>query len=60
MTSRQKWFINRINECIQQLNSVEVNDWVDYKEKAHEIAVELLYATTEWDKYYKNLDDKKL
>lgn len=60
MTPRQTWFINRINECIQELNILAGSDWIAYKEKAHEIACELLYATTEWDKYYRNLDDKKL
>ncbi len=60
MTPRQTWFINRIIECIQELNILAGNDynWIEYKEKAHEIACELLYATTEWDKYYKDVSYK--
>ena len=56
MTPRQVWFKNRIDECIAELIKLnELQDWIKFKVKAHELACELLYATTEWDKYYRNI-----
>ena len=57
MTPRQEWFKKRINECLQELSKLnESNDWIEYKNQAHELACELLYSTTEWDKYYRQIN----
>jgi len=54
MISRQEWFKNRIEDCLNELSRVnEIKDWIEFKRQAYELACELLYATTEWDKYYK-------
>jgi hypothetical protein len=42
---------------IEVLHSLD--DWSEYKNTAHDLACELLYITTEWDKYYDNNGDKK-
>jgi hypothetical protein len=58
LTLRQEWFKNRIKEIINELNYLENEmSWIRYKEKSHELACELLYATTEWDKYYRNINE---
>lgn len=54
MTPRQEWFKNRIDECLKELARInELKDWIEFKNQAHELGCELLYATTEWDKYYR-------
>jgi hypothetical protein len=59
MTSRQIWFKNRINECIEELSRLnKIEDWIEFKNQSHDLACELLYATTEWDKYYRNIQGK--
>lgn len=59
MISRQQWFLNRIAECIDNLNELkEIKDWIEFKNQAHELAEELLYATTEWDKYYRKVNNE--
>jgi hypothetical protein len=58
MIPRQQWFINRIQEAINTLQTLNTSDWPTYKDAAHEIACELLYATTEWDKYYRDINGK--
>lgn len=56
MTPRQEWFKKRIDECLSNLAKVnELQDWIEFKNQAHELACELLYATTEWDKYYRSI-----
>lgn len=56
MTPRQLWFKRRIDECIDNLSKVnEINNWIEFKNQAHVLACELLYATTEWDKYYREI-----
>jgi hypothetical protein len=55
MPPRQQWFKKRIDECLDQLSRInQIDDWIEFKNQAHELALELLYVTTEWDKYYKS------
>lgn len=52
---RQLWLVSRINDCVQNLNQMKLDkdwDWSDFIEHAKNIAEELLYVTTEWEKYY--------
>lgn len=63
LTPRQVWFQNRINECIEELKQLNgAQDWISFKindyELACELACELIYATTEWDKYYKDINEE--
>lgn len=59
MTPRQVWFKDRIDELIKQLAEVQqIYDWQRYKQIDHEIASELMYVCTEWDKYYRDIDEK--
>lgn len=59
MTSRQAWFKSRISECLKHLEFVNtIDDWEQYKDSAHILACELLYATTEWDKYYREISKR--
>ncbi len=56
MTPRQEWFKKRIQECLAELARLNgLSDWIEFKNRSHELACELLYATTEWDKYYRNI-----
>lgn len=60
MISRQAWFKKRIEECLE--NIAELNkfqNWNEFREQAHELACELLYATSEWDKYYRCAGDER-
>lgn len=60
MTPRQIWFKKRIEEAITNLAEVnKIDDWDEFKIQSHHLACELLYATTEWDKYYRNIGDKE-
>ena len=53
LTARQHWLANRIKDCVQSINDLAINDdWPAYKHQAKELAQELLYAVTEWEKYY--------
>lgn len=54
MTPREIWFKNRIDECLLELEKVnKLQDWNEFKNQAHTVASEILYATSEWDNYYK-------
>jgi hypothetical protein len=58
MISRHEWFRKRIAEGITILAGLnERSDWKTFLEKSLEIANELHYAVTEWEKYYN--DEKK-
>jgi hypothetical protein len=60
ITPRQAWFRKRIDEAIEEIIHISrIEDWDEYKDKAHEVALEILYATTEWDKYYRNINNGK-
>ena len=59
MTPRQEWFKNRIDECLEELAKLnKIEDRIEFKDKSHDLACELLYACTEWDKYYRNINGK--
>jgi len=50
---RQLWLKNRIRDCISSLQAIEQNkDWNLYLEKALNLANEIKYAATEWEKCY--------
>jgi len=54
LTSREIWLKQRVVNLLYDLSKLEeLRDWIEFKNQAHELAVELLYATTEWDKYYR-------
>jgi len=56
MTPRQEWFKKRIDECLESISKLkEINDWIEYKSQAHELARELMYAATEWDRFYRDI-----
>lgn len=59
MIRRHEWFKNRIDECLKLLSEAnKLNDWVEFKNETHKLACELLYLTTEWDKYYRDINEK--
>lgn len=59
MTPRQEWFKKRVDECLDSIAELKkIDSWALYKKEAHELACELLYATTEWDKYYRDIGAK--
>lgn len=54
LTPRQNWLINRVRECISSLEPFRNEmTWEDYMINSKELAEELLYAFTEWEKCYK-------
>lgn len=54
MTPRHLWFKDRIDECLANLDKLnELNDWIEFKNQAHELALELTYAIEQWDKFYR-------
>lgn len=61
-TNRQVWFKARIDDLLSSIsNANKKQEWEEYKnlvhELAHELASELLYVCTEWDKYYISLNE---
>lgn len=60
MTPRQEWFKKRVRECIIEAQRLdELQDWGKLKSELHLLACELLYVTTEWDKYYREINNDK-
>jgi len=56
---RQVWLINRVQQCVNELEEFKDNfTWEEYMQKSKKIAQELLYACTEWEKYYKDSESK--
>lgn len=50
---RHFWLHDRVRDCIDALHRLDLDeDYDKYREKAKELAEELLYAVTEWEKYY--------
>jgi len=50
---RKVWLKNRICECLDIMSEArKIEDWESFKISAMELAEEILYATTEWDKFY--------
>ena len=55
LTPRQEWLKKRVDECLMALSELNKQpnlSWDDYRVQAKGLASELLYATSEWDKYY--------
>jgi len=55
LTPRHFWFRQRVNECIDTLKRLELDNeisWEKYRQNAKQLAEELLYSVTEWEKYY--------
>lgn len=53
LTPRHKWLQSRVHDIIGELYSIaHIEDWQAYRAAARELAEELHYAVTEWDKYY--------
>ena len=58
MIPRHEWFKERIKEIIKSLQEAnKEKDWNEFRRIAKELAVELHYATTEWDRYYRDLNE---
>ena len=57
LTPRHYWYRERVQECLEALLTVNMRDELDI-DHARELAKELLYCTTEWDKYYNNSENK--
>jgi hypothetical protein len=57
---RHFWLIQRTDECVKAIERFhEQSNWEQYIIKTKELAEELLYACTEWEKYYKNPETKE-
>lgn len=53
LNPRGFWLHNRTRDCITALRDLDFNeDYLAYREQAKLLAEELLYAVTEWEKYY--------
>lgn len=51
---RHFWLKERIHDCVKSLQKLhDSQDWDLYREKSKTLAEEILYCTTEWEKYYK-------
>jgi hypothetical protein len=51
---RQEWFKNRVQAGIDELQKLKnIECWDTYKAIALELSIEIHYAVTEWEKYYK-------
>lgn len=58
MINRHLWFKKRIADCVTSLQILDEQNWEEYLKISHEIAKEIAYAATEWEKYY--LSEKEL
>lgn len=57
MIPRYVWFKCRVDDCLEELRQLNtLKDWPGYIKEALALAIELLYATTEWSKYYPEMD----
>lgn len=55
LSPRNFWLRKRVVDCIFALSELQViNNWDDYIKTSKILAEELLYVTTEWDKYYED------
>jgi hypothetical protein len=53
MKPRHVWLRLRTMECIIDIENLKhYEDWPSYRKRAKILAEELLYAVTEWEKYY--------
>lgn len=56
MQPRHIWYKQRLDDCLKALKKVEeVENWKIFRENAYSIAVEIMYLTKEWDKYYNTI-----
>jgi len=52
---RHFWFKNRIRDCILALQRLEdTENWDLYLRKSKELAIEIKYASEEWEKNYRD------
>lgn len=50
---RHMWLKNRIKDCILAIQKLEeIQDWESYLQNVNDLAQEILYCSTEWEKYY--------
>ena len=53
LTPRCFWLHDRVRDCIDALHRQDLSeDYDEYRKRVKELAEELLYAVTEWEKYY--------
>lgn len=53
LNPRGFWLHDRTRDCITALRELDfIEDYHAYREQAKQLAKELLYAVTEWEKYY--------
>jgi hypothetical protein len=54
LTPREEWLQKRTRDCSVALFRLSCKEleWEDFRAAAEVIATELLYAVTEWEKYY--------
>ena len=58
LTPRHLWLYGRVQECVTALQRLEIeDDFEAYRKKAHKFAQELIYATTEWETYYRHAEE---
>jgi len=52
---RREWLTSRINQCLFAIKiNEETENWEQFIYKCNKFAKELLYATEEWEKCYKD------
>lgn len=60
LTPRQFWLHDRVRDCIEALQRQDLEeDYDNYRIKAKELAEELLYAVTEWERYYEKTNNQQ-
>ncbi len=59
LTQRQDWLMERVKECTSSFDNFKDDlTWEQHIYKMKNFAKELLYACTEWEKYYKDSENK--
>lgn len=54
---REIWLRNRVMGCLEALRHFQYDEnWERFREYSKRFAEELLYAVTEWEKYYQKKD----
>lgn len=55
MTPRIEWFKNRLIDLVKELDLItNFESWDIFRKKSKELAEEIIYITTIWDKSYKD------
>lgn len=53
LVPRKEWFRQRVRDCIAEIAALDsMANWNEYMGKSLEIAAELTWAATEWEKCY--------